>query len=134
MEVNQEEKYFIVSHVGLNYNVSEGYDTPAEARENKKGREFIVKGLDSDLKDYTDAIKKKSKMVSQEWDWSKLPENKYNHAIELFENQSISKMIQLHDVFKLSINEYCCGPIDAIIMRQYRHAIQNNLIYRIDEK
>lgn len=68
-------------------------------------------------------------MEDLEWDFSKLPKTKHHEAIQAFNNRDISKLLKLHNQYKLSSFKYCCGAeLDSAMISWWGKAIKENLI------
>lgn len=65
------------------------------------------------------------------WDFSKLPKSEYNNAIHYFKSNDIDLLVKLHNDYKLSSNDYCCSPDEAMI-NWWGHAIKTKIIYETE--
>jgi hypothetical protein len=60
-----------------------------------------------------------------DWDFSKLPEHEYERAIDAYNEGKIIVLITLHNDYKLSKNNYCCSPDEAMLI-WFKYGIENN--------
>lgn len=60
------------------------------------------------------------------WDFSKLPKEEHQNAINLYNTQKWGKLMDMHNRYKLSNREQCCN--DGPTKRWFRHAIEKGLI------
>lgn len=51
------------------------------------------------------------------WRWDNIPESEYNHIIELYDNDKVDDLYDIHQKYNLSDDKYCCGTDD--VMRNY---------------
>lgn len=64
------------------------------------------------------------------WDFTKLPMEEWNKAIEAYTYGDIKTLVLLHNKYKLSDYIYCCSPAEDM-NNWYGHAIDNQLIFPI---
>lgn len=64
------------------------------------------------------------------WNFNKLPKETFNDVLEAFRVSDIDILVKYHNDYKLSSNNYCCSP-DEAIMNWYGWAIEKGLIYEI---
>jgi len=60
------------------------------------------------------------------WDWSKLPKEEHEAAIEAYSYGRWSVLRQLHDKYSLSPYSYCCDTKG--IINHFKHAIENGIL------
>lgn len=66
---------------------------------------------------------------SNEWDFSKLPADKHQIAIEALGKKDTVTLITIHDRYQLSNYSYCCGKDAPLaVLRWFSWAYQNGLI------
>lgn len=61
------------------------------------------------------------------WDFTKLPKNQHQRAIDLFAAKRWGDLIAMHDRYELSTETYCCGGHRAV-ERWFRHGIETGQI------
>lgn len=66
--------------------------------------------------------------VNYEWDFSKLPESEYNKAMEAYESDHADILLELHNTYKISLNNYCCGW-KPIVLNNFKNAIERGEIF-----
>lgn len=60
-----------------------------------------------------------------EWDFTKLPIDKWSEAIEAIEAGKIYILAKLHNDYNLSKNDYCCSAKQEGLKNWWRHGIKN---------
>ena len=60
--------------------------------------------------------KKKKNKVMTAFNWKRLPESEYEHVKNLIERQKFNDLLLLHDKYKLSSTNFCCGNMVRVDM------------------
>lgn len=66
------------------------------------------------------------KLLIPMWDFSKLPVERHNEVIELFEKKQWGKLMDIHNEFQLSEQTLCCNSKSA--QKWFAWAIENQII------
>ena len=75
------------------------------------------------------------KIESPMWDFSRLPENEHQRAIESVQHGRVVYLINLHDTYKLSPYFYCgCSGDEQAVLRHFRQAIADGKIKANNER
>lgn len=61
------------------------------------------------------------------WDFSKLPESEHQTVIDAVTKRDVGPLIKLHDLYRLSEYEYCCGGHIGIF-NWFKWAIEQGII------
>ncbi len=61
------------------------------------------------------------------WDFSRLPKSEHKTAIEAYNSRQWGVLVELHETYRLSENQYCCQS-DAPVREWFRWAIENKII------
>ena len=63
-----------------------------------------------------------------EWDFSRLPSFEHGRVIELMQAYKWAELVEIHDRYGLSDNNYCCSNVLAGLKKWYEYGIESGQI------